>query len=67
MGDGATRYREVIESLNVLVPTTDSELHRIEASAICALGAGQPIADSRILPDYVRRPDAEIALEGAVS
>ena len=51
----------------VLVPDPDCSLHRIQASAICALGAGVADYGAPVLPDYRRRPDAEIALEGAAS
>lgn len=67
VGDGAIRYRDVIELQGVVVPAGDSQLHRIQAHALCALGAFAPVEDSPIVPDYRRRPDAEIALEGAVS
>ncbi|HTD58372.1 MAG TPA: tRNA (adenosine(37)-N6)-threonylcarbamoyltransferase complex dimerization subunit type 1 TsaB [Solirubrobacteraceae bacterium] len=67
VGDGAVRYRESIERQGVLVPPSDSELHRIRASAVCALGELATVGDSPVLPDYLRRPDAEIALEGAAS
>ncbi len=66
VGDGAVRYRDVLESPGVVVPDTCSALHRIQAHAICALGALQAVGDAAVAPDYRRRPDAEIALEGAV-
>jgi tRNA threonylcarbamoyladenosine biosynthesis protein TsaB len=65
-GDGAVRYREVIETLAVSVPDDSSRLHLLDAGAICKLGRRrQPVAThEQILPDYRRRPDAEIALDG---
>jgi tRNA threonylcarbamoyladenosine biosynthesis protein TsaB len=68
VGDGALRYREHLESVGATVPAEDSPLHRVSGKAICELGACAKIAAGRgdaILPDYLRRPDAEIALEGA--
>jgi hypothetical protein len=48
------------------VPTDFSPLHRIDGAAICALAlAATPAEPQAILPDYLRRPDAEIALQGA--
>jgi tRNA threonylcarbamoyladenosine biosynthesis protein TsaB len=67
VGDGAVRYREQLESAGATVPKDGSPLHRVSAEAICALGvrATVPAELEEILPDYRRRPDAEIALEGA--
>jgi tRNA threonylcarbamoyladenosine biosynthesis protein TsaB len=61
VGDGVARYRDVFELPGVVVPAAHSELHRIQARAICALGALAPAGDDPV-PDYRRRPDAEIAL-----
>ncbi|HTY96309.1 MAG TPA: tRNA (adenosine(37)-N6)-threonylcarbamoyltransferase complex dimerization subunit type 1 TsaB [Solirubrobacteraceae bacterium] len=67
VGDGAERYRELLAGAGLRVAAADSPLNRISAGAICELGAGapEPPGDGRALPDYVRRPDAELALEGA--
>jgi len=67
VGDGAVRYRETLERLGVLVPDARSPLHLIQAPAICLLGERAPEGDPRVVPDYRRRPDAEVALEGAAS
>jgi tRNA threonylcarbamoyladenosine biosynthesis protein TsaB len=59
IGDGAVRYREDLECPGVLVPADGSPLHRVDARAICELGLlGRPAM--QVLPDYRRRPDAEI-------
>lgn len=68
IGDGAVRYREQLESAGATVPGDGSPLHRVSAEAVCELGAratGRSSQIEAILPDYRRRPDAEIALEGA--
>jgi tRNA threonylcarbamoyladenosine biosynthesis protein TsaB len=67
VGDGAVLYRDAFERLGVLVPGARSELHRIHARAICELGERAPASDAAVVPDYRRRPDAEIALEGSAS
>jgi tRNA threonylcarbamoyladenosine biosynthesis protein TsaB len=69
IGDGAVRFRGELQSAGVMVAADDSSLHLLSAEAICALGArGVPGASREaILPDYCRRPDAEIALERAKS
>jgi tRNA threonylcarbamoyladenosine biosynthesis protein TsaB len=66
-GDGAVRYRDQLETVAVIVPADSSPLHVVDAATICELGGqGRPVtAYEQILPDYRRRPDAEIAREGA--
>ncbi len=67
IGDGAVRFRGHLEAVGVAVPPDSSPLHLVSAVAICDLGArGEAVASHEaILPDYRRRPDAEIALESA--
>jgi tRNA threonylcarbamoyladenosine biosynthesis protein TsaB len=66
VGDGAVRYREAFEQHGATVPADISPLHRVSARAICRLALDAPAADlEAVLPEYVRRPDAEIALQGA--
>ncbi len=67
VGDGAVRYRELLTAMG-LEPAADlSPLHIVSAEAICVLGSGAAVRPGAggALPDYVRRPDAELALEGA--
>jgi tRNA threonylcarbamoyladenosine biosynthesis protein TsaB len=64
VGDGAVLHDDTFERLGVLVPD-DPSLHRIQGRAICALGEQAVETEAEIVPDYLRRPDAEIALEGA--
>ena len=61
LGDGAILYREAFERAGMHV----GEHHRIQAHAICELGDQASTDGKPVLPDYCRRPDAEIALEGA--
>jgi tRNA threonylcarbamoyladenosine biosynthesis protein TsaB len=72
IGDGAVRFRGHLEAVGVTVPPDSSPLHLVSAEAICDLGArGEAVASGvvasyeAIVPDYRRRPDAEIALESA--
>jgi len=71
VGDGAVRYRDELKRPGVVVPEDHSSLHRIDARAICELGtrppARPPGGDTPVVPDYRRRPDAEIALEKVAS
>jgi tRNA threonylcarbamoyladenosine biosynthesis protein TsaB len=69
VGDGAVRFRDQLEIAGAAVPEDSSRLHLVSAEAICDLGARAPTAAApsleAIVPDYRRRPDAEIALESA--
>jgi tRNA threonylcarbamoyladenosine biosynthesis protein TsaB len=66
VGDGAVRYRSHLEALGVEVPCDSSPLHLIGGAAICELALHtEPCSPELVLPDYLRRPDAEIALQGA--
>ena len=65
LGDGAIVYREAFERAGMHVAEDRCEHHRIEAHAICELGERASANGEPVLPDYCRRPDAEIALEGA--
>jgi tRNA threonylcarbamoyladenosine biosynthesis protein TsaB len=65
LGDGAVRYRGDVEAAGVPAPGDDSDLHSVSAAAVCALGLAAAAGPSALLPDYRRRPDAELALESA--
>jgi tRNA threonylcarbamoyladenosine biosynthesis protein TsaB len=66
VGDGAVRFRAQLGADGIEVAPDASPLHRISAVAICELGAQlAPSAIQEILPDYRRRPDAELALDRA--
>lgn len=67
VGDGACRYRELLESRGAEIPDDASVLHLPRASIAAGLaGAAGPAED--VQPLYLRAPDAERALrarEGA--
>jgi tRNA threonylcarbamoyladenosine biosynthesis protein TsaB len=65
VGDGAVRFRGELEAAAATVPADDAPVHLLSAAAICRLGAeASPAALEReVLPEYGRRPDAEISLE----
>ena len=66
VGDGAVRYRAALEAAGAEVPPDGSPLHLVRARAVCELGLlATPIPWLHALPDYLRRPDAELALEAA--
>ncbi|MHB8531627.1 MAG: tRNA (adenosine(37)-N6)-threonylcarbamoyltransferase complex dimerization subunit type 1 TsaB [Solirubrobacteraceae bacterium] len=64
-GDGALRYRTVLEQAGLRIDADSSPLHRVSAASICELGAAAQPAGNPVLPDYRRRPDAELAQAGA--
>lgn len=64
VGDGALRFRAELEDLGARVAEPGSTLHRVSAAAVCALAAHTASAPlEQIVPDYRRRPDAELALK----
>jgi tRNA threonylcarbamoyladenosine biosynthesis protein TsaB len=63
IGDGAIRFRDVLEAAGVVVPADDSTAHRVDAAVHARLAAGmEPDAADAVLPAYLRLPDAELAL-----
>ncbi len=67
VGDGAVLYRDELEALGASVAPEGSPVHLVSGEAICELAASSAAAQDidTVLPDYRRRPDAEIALAGA--
>ncbi|MCL2770497.1 MAG: tRNA (adenosine(37)-N6)-threonylcarbamoyltransferase complex dimerization subunit type 1 TsaB [Solirubrobacterales bacterium] len=67
VGDGALRFRTLLEEAGASVPDGRSPVHRVSARAICELGAAGAALEAvdALVPEYLRRPDAELALEGA--
>jgi tRNA threonylcarbamoyladenosine biosynthesis protein TsaB len=62
VGDGALRFRAQIEPAAVPVPADGSPLHRVSASEVCRLAeTGPAVAIEALVPEYVRRPDADLA------
>lgn len=61
VGDGAVRFRAILEPAGIVIPPDDSALHRVSATALAELGAQAPaVPRSAVLPDYLRLPDAEL-------
>lgn len=57
VGDGAVRYRAVLEAAGAVVPPTESELHLPRARFHAAIAGELGLAEA-IEPVYVRMPDA---------
>jgi tRNA threonylcarbamoyladenosine biosynthesis protein TsaB len=60
VGDGAVRYREVLQERGAVVPERESELHLPWARHHAAL-AREFVAPDAVAPIYLRLPDAERA------
>jgi len=58
VGDGAVRYREVLEALGASIPPRDSELHLPRARFHAEL-AREFVDPETVEPLYLRLPDAE--------
>lgn len=60
VGDGAIRFRDVLEDAGAHVPPGDSHAHVVRGLAICRLAATAAAAPMEaVLPDYQRLPDAQ--------
>jgi tRNA threonylcarbamoyladenosine biosynthesis protein TsaB len=62
VGDGAVRYREILEGAGAEIPPDDSELHVPRAALHARLARGFGPAEL-VEPIYVRAPDADRVLE----
>ncbi|MGA2009890.1 MAG: tRNA (adenosine(37)-N6)-threonylcarbamoyltransferase complex dimerization subunit type 1 TsaB [Solirubrobacteraceae bacterium] len=66
VGDGAVELRAVLERPGVRVPEDESPLHQVSAAEHCRLAQGlRPESPGSVRPQYLRLPDAEIALRAA--
>jgi tRNA threonylcarbamoyladenosine biosynthesis protein TsaB len=62
VGDGALKFRELLERAGAHVPPDEAAVHRVSAREHCRLALEQtPSADGRVEPQYLRLPDAEVA------
>lgn len=62
-GDGSVAFREALERSGARIPKDDSERNRVSAIDHCRLALGlPPEPPGGVRPEYLRLPDAEIAL-----
>lgn len=63
VGDGALRFRTDLEGAGCRVPPDDRAEHRVSGRAVCGLALLAPpgVARDRVVPDYLRLPDAVLA------
>jgi tRNA threonylcarbamoyladenosine biosynthesis protein TsaB len=62
VGDGAVKFRSILEEAGVHVPGDGEVLHRVAARAHCRLSLAAAVpAPASVQPAYLRRSDAELA------
>lgn len=60
VGDGAVRFRDVLEAAGVDVAPDDSRAHVVRGLSVCRVAAtAAPKPVEAVLPDYLRLPDAK--------
>jgi tRNA threonylcarbamoyladenosine biosynthesis protein TsaB len=60
VGDGALRFRAMLERAGARIAPDADPVHRIAAGPLCRLGAAAaPVDRDALLPDYRREPDAK--------
>jgi tRNA threonylcarbamoyladenosine biosynthesis protein TsaB len=58
-GEGAVRFRDLLETAGVRVAAPGSSSHLVRGRAICRLATeAAPVAPEGVIPDYRRLPDA---------
>lgn len=62
VGDGSVRFREVLEPAGVEIPADGSPLHQVSALALARLASTAGVSGASVTPEYLRLPDAELAL-----
>lgn len=68
VGDGALRFRGILERAGAHVPPDESDLHRVSARVHAEIARDLPDRDpERVRPDYLRLPDAELSRRSAQS
>ena len=65
VGDGAVKFRALLERAGAEVPPDADPAHRVSARQHCELAVSlQASADGTLEPEYLRLPDAQIASGG---
>lgn len=63
VGDGALKFREVLEASGARVPDDDAAVHRVSAVHHCRLAETMTPGPAELVqPEYMRIPDAELNL-----
>jgi tRNA threonylcarbamoyladenosine biosynthesis protein TsaB len=65
-GDGAVKFRTILERSGASIPEDQSRLHEVSALNHCRLAFSAPVGSPELVrPEYLRLPDADIALRTA--
>jgi tRNA threonylcarbamoyladenosine biosynthesis protein TsaB len=68
VGEGAVAFRQVLERSGARVPDGGEVLHRVSALTHCRLATGlRPQNPNDVRPEYIRLPDAELALRASAA
>lgn len=59
VGDGAVRYRGILDGIG-RIPPDDSPMHRVSATGLVMSAELAPVEVEKVVPIYVREPDAEV-------
>lgn len=61
IGDGAVKFRGILERSGASIPPDESKLHRVSAASHCRLAQSLPSPPlTEVVPEYLRLPDAEL-------
>jgi tRNA threonylcarbamoyladenosine biosynthesis protein TsaB len=64
VGDGALRFRRVLEAAGAEILPDADPAHRVRGSSVCAIALRlEPVDARQVVPLYLRPPDAEVWLE----
>jgi tRNA threonylcarbamoyladenosine biosynthesis protein TsaB len=66
VGDGAVKFRAILERSGASIPEDESKLHEVSGLCHCRLALSVPAGSPELVrPEYLRLPDADIALRTA--
>jgi tRNA threonylcarbamoyladenosine biosynthesis protein TsaB len=66
VGDGAVKFRAILERSGASIPQDESRLHQVSGLSHCRLAHSAPAGPPELVrPEYLRLPDADIALRTA--
>jgi tRNA threonylcarbamoyladenosine biosynthesis protein TsaB len=66
VGDGAIKFRAILERSGASIPGDESRLHEVSGLSHCRLALSAPAGSPELVrPAYLRLPDADIALRTA--
>lgn len=62
VGDGAIKLREALVEAGVEVPSSEDQVHVVDAAMLLELAEGEePLMPDAVVPNYIRPPDAKVS------